>query len=489
MPFPQRALRYNTRYIFAGKHCLFTRYVFPQKRFAAQSKGAHVFDTLTDSFTSAIKKIRFQDDEKALKKALAELKKALLKADVHHKVVKDLIDRVEIDTKKAGIGKDQFLDALRYTLYDLLKTKGNQGFVFAANPPTVILMTGLQGSGKTTTTGKLATYLKEQRKKKVLIVAADLQRMAAVEQLRQITAQIGVDLYEDEANKNPVEVVNAAMAMAKKSLYDVVLVDTAGRLAIDEELMAELKQVRDAAKPSEIFYVADSLTGQDAVRTAQSFKEQIGIDGVILSKYDGDSKGGVALGIASQVEVPLRFIGAGEKMADLEIFLPDRIVNRLMGLGDIEGLAEKTAGIIDEKQAKKLTQKIKKGQFNFNDFLEQMESMKKLGSMKSLMGMIPGMGNMSKALKDFDLENSQELKQIKALVGSMTPKEREDPELLNNSRKARLAKGAGMDQMDVNRILKQFKNAAKMAKKFSGKKGMQDLQNLMSQMQGGGFPR
>jgi len=448
-----------------------------------------VFDTLTDSFTSAIKKIRFHDDEKALKKALAELKKSLLKADVHHKVVKELIGRVEIETKKKGIGKDQFLDAMREALYDLLKTEGNQGFVFAPNPPTVILMTGLQGSGKTTTTGKLATWLKEQKKKKVLIVAADLQRMAAVEQLRQISEQIGVDLYDDESTKDPVAVVRAALDKAKKNLYDVVLIDTAGRLAIDEELMKQLQDVRDAAQPDEIFYVADSLTGQDAVRTAQTFKEKIGIDGVILSKYDGDSKGGVALGIASQVHVPLRFIGAGEKMHDLEIFIPERIVNRLMGLGDIEGLAEKTANVIDEKQAKKLTRKIKKGKFNFNDFLEQMESMKKLGSMKSLMGMIPGMGNMAKAMKDFDLENSKELKQIKALVNSMTPKERENPDLLNNSRKQRLAKGAGMDQMEVNRILKQFKNAAKMAKKFSGKKGMQDLQNMMSQMQGGKFPR
>ncbi len=448
-----------------------------------------MFDTLTDSFTSAIKKIRFHDDEKALKKALAELKKSLLKADVHHKVVKELIGRVEIETKKKGIGKDQFLDAMREALYDLLKTEGNQGFVFAPNPPTVILMTGLQGSGKTTTTGKLATWLKEQKKKKVLIVAADLQRMAAVEQLRQISEQIGVDLYDDESTKDPVAVVRAALDKAKKNLYDVVLIDTAGRLAIDEELMKQLQDVRDAAQPDEIFYVADSLTGQDAVRTAQTFKEKIGIDGVILSKYDGDSKGGVALGIASQVHVPLRFIGAGEKMHDLEIFIPERIVNRLMGLGDIEGLAEKTANVIDEKQAKKLTRKIKKGKFNFNDFLEQMESMKKLGSMKSLMGMIPGMGNMAKAMKDFDLENSKELKQIKALVNSMTPKERENPDLLNNSRKQRLAKGAGMDQMEVNRILKQFKNAAKMAKKFSGKKGMQDLQNMMSQMQGGKFPR
>jgi signal recognition particle subunit SRP54 len=455
-----------------------------------------VFDTLTESFTNAIKKIRFHDDEKALSKALAELKKSLLKADVNHKVVKTLIEEVELKTKAVGIGKDQFLDAMRASLYDILKTKGNQGFVFASNPPTVILMTGLQGSGKTTTTGKLALYLKN-RHKKVLVVAADLQRMAAVEQLRQICEKIDVELYKDDATKNPVEVVNAAMEKASKSLYDVVLIDTAGRLAIDDELMQELEQVRKAAKPDEVFYVADSLTGQDSVRTAQSFHERIGIDGVILSKYDGDSKGGVALGIANQVQVPFRFIGSGEKMEDLELFLPDRIVNRLMGLGDIEGLAEKTAAIIDEKTAKKMTQKIKKGNFNFNDFLSQMESMSKLGNMKSIMGMIPGMGNMANALKDVDLENSREIKVIKAMVTSMTPKEREDPDLLNNSRKQRIAQGCGLSQVEVNRMLKQFKNASKMAKKFSGKKGMRDLQNMMGQMGGpgggmggmGGLPR
>ena len=449
-----------------------------------------MFDTLTNSFTTAISKIRFHDDEKALKKALAELKKSLLKADVHHKVVKQLISEVEIKTKQAGIGKDQFLDAMRQSLHAILLTEGNRGFVFAPNPPTVILMTGLQGSGKTTTTGKLATYLK-QKKKKVLMVAADLQRMAAVEQLRQIAAQIEVELFSDDATKNPVEVVKAALEHAKTSLYDVVLIDTAGRLAIDEELMAELSEVKAAANADEIFYVADSLTGQDAVRTATTFKEKIGIDGVILSKYDGDSKGGVALGIASQVNVPLRFIGAGEKMEDLEIFLPDRIVNRLMGLGDIEGLAERTANVIDEKKAKQLTKKIKKGQFNFNDFIEQMESLKKMGSMKSLLGMIPGMGNMASALKDMDFDNSKELKNIKAMVSSMTPKERENPDLLNNTRKARIAIGCGLSNVEVNRMLKQFKNASKMAKKFSGKKGMQDLQNMMGQMNrpGGMMPR
>lgn len=447
-----------------------------------------MFDILTDSFTNAIKKIRFHDDEKALTKALDELKKSLLKADVNHKVVKDLISSVQIETRKNGIGKDQFLAALRGALHELLEIGGNRGFIFASKPPTVILMTGLQGSGKTTTTGKLANYLKGKQKK-VLIVAADLQRLAAVEQLRQISAKIEVELYEDENTENPVEVVTAALAKANKGIYDVVLIDTAGRLAIDNELMDELEAVKKAANPSEIFYVADSLTGQDAIKTATTFKEKIGIDGVILSKYDGDSKGGVALGLSSQVQVPLRFIGSGEKMEDLEVFLPERVVNRLMGFGDIEGLAEKTASVIDEKQAKKLTSKIKKGEFNFNDFLEQMESMKKMGSMKSLLGMIPGMGNMSNALKDFDLENSGELKNIKAMVSSMTMKERENPDLLNNSRKQRIAAGCGLTQVEINRMIKQFKNAGKMAKKFSGKKGMKDLQAMMGQMGGAGALR
>ena len=448
-----------------------------------------MFGTLTDSFTNAIKKIRFHDDDKALSKALNELKKNLLKADVNHKVVKTLITQVQSRTKAKGIGKDQFLEALRETLTDLLEVGGNKGFVFAPNPPTVILMTGLQGSGKTTTTGKLATYLKNKQKK-VLIVAADLQRLAAVEQLRQITTQIGVELYEEADCKDPVEVVTQAMKYANSKLFDVVLIDTAGRLAIDDELMDELHKVKEAANPDEIFYVADSLTGQDAVRTASTFKEKIGIDGVILSKYDGDSKGGVALGLSSQVEVPLRFIGMGEKMEDLEVFLPERIINRLMGFGDIEGLAEKTANAIDAKDAKRLTKKIQKGKFNFNDFLEQMESMKKMGSMSSIMGMIPGMGNMSKAIKDFDFENSSELKNIKAMVSSMTPKEREDPDLLNNSRKQRIAKGCGLEIVEINRMIKQFKNAGKMAKKFSGKNGMKQLQAMMGQVGGpGGLPR
>lgn len=445
-----------------------------------------MLDTLTDSFKSAIGKIRFHDDEKALKKATTELKKSLLKADVHHKVVKDLITTVELETKKNGVGKDNFLKALQVKLTEILTIEGApKGFTFASKPPTVVLMIGLQGSGKTTTTGKVAYFLKEQKKKKVLVIAADLQRLAAVEQLKQITSSIEIDLVADE-NATPTQIVQQGLEKAQKELYDVVLIDTAGRLAIDEELMEELAEVKKVAQPDELFYVADAMTGQDAVRTAQTFKEKIGITGVVLSKFDGDSKGGVALGLTQQVGVPLRFIGSGEKMPDLEQFISDRIVSRLMGAGDVEGLAEKAAATIDPKEAKRMTQKIKKGQFNFNDFLAQMEQMKKLGSMKSIMGMIPGMGNMAKQIGDMDLENSQEIKQIKALVNSMTPKERENPDLLNNTRKRRLAAGAGLEVMHVNRVLKQFKNAAKMAKKMSTKGGMKQMQDMMASMQGGG---
>ncbi|MEV9594598.1 signal recognition particle protein [Aliarcobacter butzleri] len=447
-----------------------------------------MFDSITGSIRNAVNKIRYQDDITALNKATAELKKALLKADVHHKTTKELITAVELQTKTAGIGQDSFLKALKSELTRLLTANGNQGFVFASTPPTTILMTGLQGSGKTTTTGKLANYLKI-RKKKVLVAACDLQRLAAVEQLKQIAAQIEVDIYFDDTESNPIKIALKAKEKAIKEHYDVLLIDTAGRLAIDEELMKQLKDIKDAINPNEIFYVADSLTGHDATKTAITFKEKIGIDGVILSKYDGDTKGGVALSIANQVEVPLRFIGIGEKMPDLEVFIPDRIVSRLLGLGDIEGLAEKTSAIMDAKKAKDVSRKIKKGTFNFNDFLEQLSMMSKLGSMKSIIGMIPGLSSMAPALKDMDFENSVELKRIKALISSMTPKEREDPELMNASRKRRISLGSGLSEVQVNKILKQFKNASKMAKQLSSKGGMKGLQNMLSQMGPGGIPK
>jgi len=438
-----------------------------------------VFEVLTDSFRTAVNKIRFSDDEKSLKNALENLKKALLKADVHHKIVRDLLRQVEIETKAKGIGQVNFLRALKTNLTQILTVSGRQGFVYASKPPTKVLMVGLQGCGKTTTTVKLANYLK-LKQKKVLVVACDLQRLAAVEQLKQLCSANEIDLYFEE-NGNPVTIAKNALKKANEGLYDVVLVDTAGRLAIDAELMDQLEAIKKETAPDEIFYVADSMTGQDAVRSAVSFHEKITLSGVILSKFDGDGKGGVALGIAEQTGVPLRFVGVGEKVADLEHFIPDRIVNRLMGEGDLETLAEKTGSIINEQQAKAITKKIKKGEFNFNDFLEQMEQMKKLGSMKSLIGMIPGLSSVAGKLQDVDMENSVEMKRIRAMIGSMTKKEREDPELLNNSRKRRIAEGSGLSQVEVNRFLKQFANAAKMAKKFSGKKGMQDLQNMLSQ--------
>ncbi|EDO7591952.1 signal recognition particle protein [Campylobacter coli] len=440
-----------------------------------------MFELVSESFKSAINKLRFVDDEKALKNALDTLKKALLKADVHHKVVKDLLLLIEEDVKKNGIGQKQFLEAIKTNLENILNADGkNQGFVFATKPPTVVLMVGLQGGGKTTSTVKLANYLK-LRNKKVLIAACDLQRLAAVEQLKQLCEANELDLFYIENEKDPIKVAQQALEKAKNSMADVLLVDTAGRLAIDEALMNELKAVKNVLNPDEIFYVADAMSGQDGVKTASSFNELLGITGIILSKFDADTKGGIALGITKQIGIPLRFVGVGEKIVDLEIFIPERIVNRIMGEGDLATLAEKTAAIIDEKEAKKLNQKIKKGEFNFNDFLTQMESVKKLGSMKSIIGMIPGLSNVASSVKDLDLDNSKEIIHIKAMISSMTPKERENPDLLNNARKRRIAEGAGLSQVEVNRFLKQFANAAKLAKRFSGKKGMDSLMQMMNQ--------
>ena len=446
-----------------------------------------MFGAITESFQSAINKIRFQDDEKALKRALDELKKTLLKSDVHYKVLKSLLEEIEQKTKLAGIGKENFLNALKESLTHILTAPGNYGFIFAPKPPTIVLMAGLQGSGKTTTTAKLANYLKNKQKK-VLLAACDLQRLAAVEQLRQLSLQVEVDFFYEE-NKSPIEIAIAAKEKAISGLYDVLIVDSAGRLAIDEDLMQELQGIKDSIQPNEIFYVVDSLSGQDGVKSAAIFHEKMDLSGVILSKFDGDSKGGIALSIAHQLGIPLRFIGVGEKIPDLEVFIPQRIVGRLMGGGDIHSLAEKTAAIISEKEAKDISKKIKKGKFTFNDFLAQMDNIKKIGSMQSIISMLPGLGNMAGALKDVDLDNSKEIKQIRAMVNSMTPKERENPDLLNGSRKKRIALGAGVDVSDVNRFLKQFENAAKMAKRFSSKGGMSDLMALMKDARMGGLKR
>ncbi len=446
-----------------------------------------MFGIITDSIKNISNKIRFKDDISALNKAMQSLKKTMLKSDLHHKTTKELISKVELDTKKHGIGQKNFMSALQKSLLQILQTQGNQGFVHAKTPLTTILMAGLQGSGKTTTTAKLALYLKN-RNKKVLISACDTQRAAAVEQLRQLCADIDVDLYSDENEKNPKTIAKDAKQKAQKELYDVLLVDTAGRLAIDSELMGELKSIKKAIQPDETFYVADMLTGHDATRTAESFHEQIGLQGVVLTKFDGDTKGGVALSIAHQIGLPLRFVGTGEHMPDIEPFIPQRIVSRIMGQGDMEGLAEKTSGLIDDKKLKLVKSKIKKGEFNFDDFLDQMNMLKKMGSMKSMLGMIPGMGNMASQLGSMDIENSSQMKNIKALISSMTKKERQEPSVLNPSRKMRISSGAGLSIQQTNRILKQFKNASKMAKKMSGKNG-KAMKDMMNNMEGNQIPR
>ena len=439
-----------------------------------------MFEFISESLKSAVNKLKFVDDEKALKNALETLKKALLKADVHHKVTKELVLAVESDLKAGAIGQKQFLDSIKKNLTAFLEApNASAGFVFAPKPPTIVLMCGLQGGGKTTSTAKLANYLKT-RNKKVLVAACDLQRLAAVEQLKQLCEANELDLFSIDGESSALKVAKGAVEKAKSGLYDVLLIDTAGRLAIDEALMNELKEIKNATEPNEIFYIADSMAGQDTLKTAASFNEMLGLTGVVLTKFDADSKGGIALGVAYQLGVALRFIGIGEKIADFESFVPERIVSRIMGEGDLATLAEKAAHVFDEKTAKAVSQKIKKGEFNFDDFLAQLESVKKLGNIQNLIGMIPGMQNMASALKDVDLDGGQ-MKHIKAMISSMTPKERANPSLLNNARKRRIAQGAGLDQMQVNRFLKQFESAAKLAKKFSGKGGMQALGTMMNQ--------
>ncbi len=442
-----------------------------------------MFDTLTNSFKGIVSKIRFQDDERALARSLDELKKILLRNDVYHKVAKEILVQIESECKKNAVGRDNFKSALESALHSVFS--GTYGFTYAPKPPTIVLMVGLQGSGKTTSSAKLANYLK-LRGKKVLLVSCDLQRLAAVEQLRQLAKEIEVDFFNgessdlgDSSNANILRIAQDSVKYGESKLYDIVIIDTAGRLAIDKDLMSELQAIKSAIKAHESFYVLDSLSGQDAVRSADTFNKEIGLSGVILSKFDSDTKGGIALSVAKQINVPIRFIGSGEKMADLDIFLPERIVGRLMGAGDVAGFIEKTTAVVDEKEAKAITKKIKKGTFTFTDFLAQLENIKKMGSMKSLISMMPGLGAMGDALKNVDIDNSREIKVIKAMVNSMTPKERENPDILNGSRRKRIALGAGLEVSDINRALKQFDMAAKMAKQMTSPNGVKNIMNMI----------
>jgi signal recognition particle subunit SRP54 len=342
--------------------------------------------------------------------------------------------------------------------------------------PVVILMSGLQGSGKTTFSGKLALHLQKKHKKKPLLVACDVYRPAAIDQLVVVAEQVGAGLYEDRNEKDPVKIAKAALAKAKQDQHDVVIIDTAGRLAIDEVLMDEIKAIHKAVQPSETLFVVDSMTGQDAVNTAKAFNDLLNFDGVILTKLDGDTRGGAALSIKSIVDKPIKFIGTGEKMEALDVFYPDRMADRILGMGDVVSLVERAQEQFDEEQARRINKKIAKNQFGYDDFLSQIQQVKKMGNMKDLMGMIPRMGKMT---KDIEIDDNA-FAGVEVIIGSMTPKERSQPQLMNHSRKVRIAKGSGKSIQEVNQLIKQFEQMSKMMKMMQGGKGRQMMQMMQN---------
>jgi len=394
---------------------------------------------------------------------LKDVRRALLDADVNYMVAKGFTDRV----KAKALGQ-QVLTAVKPSqlmvkiVHDELAELmgGTSVDIDLSGQPTVILMSGLQGSGKTTFSGKLANMLKDKKKKKPLLVACDVYRPAAIEQLKVLAEQISVDVYTEEGNKNPVQIAQNAILQAKSNGNDVVIVDTAGRLAVDEEMMNEISAVKEAINPNEILFVVDSMTGQDAVNTAKEFNDRLDFDGVVLTKLDGDTRGGAALSIRTVVNKPIKFIGTGEKMEAIDVFHPNRMADRILGMGDIVSLVERAQAQFDEKEAKKLQKKIVSNQFDFNDFLSQIQQIKKMGNLKDLAAMIPGVG---KALKDVEIDDNA-FKGIEAIIYSMTPEERSNPALLDGSRRNRIAKGSGTSVQEVNRLLKQFEETRKMMK-------------------------
>ena len=348
-----------------------------------------------------------------------------------------------------------------------------EGINLSGNP-SVVLMSGLQGSGKTTFSGKLANYLKNKKSKKPLLVACDVYRPAAIDQLHVVGGQIGVEVFSDRDNKNPVAIAQAGIAHAKANGYNVVIIDTAGRLAVDEAMMNEISNIHKAIQPQETLFVVDAMTGQDAVNTAKAFNDVLNFDGVILTKLDGDTRGGAALSIKSVVNKPIKFIGTGEKMEAIDVFYPSRMADRILGMGDVVSLVERAQEQYDEEEARKLSKKIAKNQFGFDDFLKQIQQIKKMGNMKDLLGMIPGAGKM---LKDIDIDDDA-FKHVEAIIQSMTPKERANPSIINASRKKRIGSGSGTSVQEVNRLMKQFDQMSKMMKMMQGGKGKQMMQMM-----------
>jgi len=412
---------------------------------------------------------------------MKEIRKALLDADVNYKTAKAFTD--EVKQKALGenvltsISPGQLLTKIMNDELTELMGGSVTEIAFPANP-TVILIAGLNGAGKTTFSGKLANFLKEKKGKKVLLVAGDVYRPAAINQLQVLGEQIGVPVYANLQSKDPVAIAEEGIAEAKKNGQTVVIVDTAGRLAIDEEMMNEIAAVKQSTNPHEILFVVDAMTGQDAVNTAKAFNDRLDFSGVVLTKLDGDTRGGAALSIKSVVNKPIKFIGTGEKMEALDVFYPDRMASRILGMGDVISLVERAQQQFDEKQAAELQKKIRKNKFDFNDFIGQIQQIKKMGNMKDLMGMIPGVG---KAIKDVDIDDNA-FKPIEAIIQSMTPFERENPDSINPSRRARIAKGSGTDLQEVNKLIKQFEDMRKVMKQFSNPAQMAKMMKGMPKM-------
>lgn len=447
-----------------------------------------MFENLTDKFERAFKVLKGQGQisEINVAETLKEVRRALLDADVNFKLAKEFTNTV----KEKALGRDVLnsvspgqlmVKICHEELVELMG--GNEEDINIKGNPAVILMSGLQGSGKTTFTGKLGNYLKNKKGKKPLLVACDVYRPAAIDQLHVLGDQLNIDVYSNKEEKNPVKIAEAAIQHARSNGYNVVLVDTAGRLAVDEEMMAEIEQLKKAIIPTETLFVVDAMTGQDAVNTAKAFNERIDFDGVVLTKLDGDTRGGAALSIKAVVHKPIKFVGTGEKMDALDVFYPKRMADRILGMGDVVSLVERAQEQFDEEEARKLQKRIKKNQFDFNDFLGQIQQVKKMGNVKDLMGMLPGMG---KAMKDVDIDDDA-FKHIEAIIQSMTPEEREKPDMINSSRKNRIANGSGRDLQEVNKLMKQFNDTKKMMKVMSNPKQMRQMMKQMKGM-GGGLP-
>ena len=436
-----------------------------------------MFDSLSNKLEGAFKLLKGHGKitEINVAETLKEVRRALLDADVNFKIAKEFTNRV----KEKAIGQKVLFSLqpgqlmVKIVKDELTELMGSSAAeIKLYSKPSVILMSGLQGSGKTTFSGKLALYLKNKKKKKPLLVACDVYRPAAIDQLDVLGEQIDVPVYSDLEEKNPVKIAQSAIMLAKQQNNDIVIIDTAGRLAVDEVLMKEISDIHQTVKPDETLFVVDAMTGQDAVNTAKAFHDTLNFDGVILTKLDGDTRGGAALSIKSVVNKPIKFIGTGEKMEALDVFYPERMADRILGMGDVVSLVERAQEQFDQEQARKISKKIAKNQFGFDDFLSQIQQVKKMGNMKDLMGMIPGANKM---MGDVDIDNDS-FKHIEAIIGSMTPKERAQPDLLNHSRKNRIAKGSGRDINEVNQLIKQFGQMSKMMKMMQGGKGKQIMQ-------------